>query len=307
MMMNRARATGWGLLALVFWSTTIAVSRSLEEQVGAMRAGAAMYFGGAVLAFALSAARGEKGPALRALPRRYLLVCGGLFALYAVSLYLAIGFAVDRHQVQEVTVLNYLWPGLTLALSIPILRHRPRPLFAVGLLTAFAGVAVVVFRGEWQSMGAVWSRLCDRPGPYVGGLIAGVSWALFSNLTRKWAGGRPGQAAPWFFLVTAAVLAGLSVWRGETSHLSGRVLVELGYAIIFPTFLAYSLWEIGIRQGNLVVLGACSNGVPVLAAVLNGWYLGIPVPASVWVGCGLIMAGSWLSRRMLLDPAGPDS
>ncbi len=303
--MNRSQATGLGLLALVFWSTTIAVSRTLEEQLGPMRSAAWMYLGGALLALIVDAWRGDGMRAALRLPKRYLLVCGGLFILYTVSLYLAIGAAVDREQIQEVTLLNYLWPGLTLAFSIPILQKRAHPLFAVGFFCALAGVALVVCKGNPVEGGAVVAKLRANPLPYVGGLLAGISWALFSNLSRKWAGGRPGNAAPLFFLVTGLILGGLSLARGETSHWTPRVIFELGYGMVFSTFLAFWFWETGVRRGNIVLLGACSNLAPLLATVLNSWYLRVPLHWTVGMGSVLIIIGAWVSRRTLRDSMSP--
>jgi drug/metabolite transporter (DMT)-like permease len=299
---KRSQATGLGLVALVLWSTTIAVSRSLEEQLGPMSSAAGMYLGGAVLALLFETWRGDGIRAALSLPQRYLWGCGGLFALYAVSLYLAIGGAVDRRQIQEVTLLNYLWPGLTLAFSIPILRHRAHPLFPVGLVCALWGVALVVFKGQFGAWSGVIATLRTHPLPYIGGLVAGISWALFSNLSRKWAGNRRGNAAPIFFLVTGLILGGLSLARGETSNWTPRAVVELGYGIIFPTFLAYCFWETGVRRGNIVLLGACSNLAPLMATVLNSWYLRIPLHWTVGVGSLLIMVGAWVSRQTLRAP-----
>ncbi len=303
--MRRSQATGLGLLALVFWSTTIAVSRTLEEQLGPMQSAAWMYLGGALLALIVDSWKGDGLRAALQLPKRYLLGCGGLFVLYTISLYWAIGAAVDRQQIQEVTLLNYLWPGLTLAFSIPILQKRAHPLFAVGLICALAGVALVVFKGNPVAGKEVVAKLGAHPLPYVGGLMAGISWALFSNLSRKWAGGRPGNAAPLFFLVTGLLLAGLSVAKGETSHWTPRVVAELAYGMIFPTFLAFWFWETGVRRGNIILLGACSNLAPLMAALLNSWYLRVPLHWTIGVGSILIIVGAWISRRTLHD-AGND-
>ena len=121
-------ATGWGLLAIVLWSTTIACSRSMAEQLGAFTSAATVYLSAGLIGCAGLALRGKLVPALRHTSPRYLYGCGGLMVAYTVLLYAAVGLAQTRIQVITVTVCNYLWPSLTLLFAVPILGWRTRPL-----------------------------------------------------------------------------------------------------------------------------------------------------------------------------------
>ena len=56
-------ATGWGLLAIVLWSTTIACSRSMAEQLGAFTSAATVYLAAGLIGCA------GPGPAGKACPR----------------------------------------------------------------------------------------------------------------------------------------------------------------------------------------------------------------------------------------------
>jgi drug/metabolite transporter (DMT)-like permease len=75
--------------------------------------------------------------------------------------------------------------------------------------------------------------------------------------------------------------------------------------MVFPTFLSFWFWETGVRRGNIVLLGACSNLAPLMAALLNSWYLRVPLHWTIGVGSILIIVGAWISRRTLHD-AGDD-
>jgi len=93
------RATAIGLVAVLCWSSTVGLMRSVSESLGAL--------GGAAVLFSVSATlvllvRGL--PPLRRLrqaSRIYLLGCGLLFALYEICLSVAIGLAHDRQQTME--------------------------------------------------------------------------------------------------------------------------------------------------------------------------------------------------------------
>ena len=113
-----------GIAAVLLWSTTVAFSRTLSEQMGPFSAGAAVYLLAGLLGLA-EMARGQSGFArLFRLPRRYLLGCGALFAAYILLLYAAVGLAHSHAQVLAVGLANYLWPSLTLLFALPIQRRR---------------------------------------------------------------------------------------------------------------------------------------------------------------------------------------
>ena len=99
-------STGGGLLALVLWSATIAVARSLSEQLGPLTAGAAVYLIAGLLCLVHLARSKTSLTQLLRLPRKYLLGCGFLFALCNVALFLAVGLAKDREQVLEIGLVN---------------------------------------------------------------------------------------------------------------------------------------------------------------------------------------------------------
>ena len=73
---NANTATLLGILSIVLWSTTIALSRSLTEQLGTLSAAAGIYLlGGTAGCAYLLLGRGRMA-ALRRLPVGYLLACG---------------------------------------------------------------------------------------------------------------------------------------------------------------------------------------------------------------------------------------
>ncbi|MCX5684829.1 MAG: EamA family transporter, partial [Planctomycetota bacterium] len=183
---RRGVSTALGLLAIVFWSTTFAVSRSLAEEIGVLAAGAGMCLGGGVLGCLYIALVERRAAAVFRLPRAYLLGCGLLLVAYMVCLFLSIGLAANRQQTVEVGIINYLWPGLTLVFAIPILRTKVRWSFFAGLAMAAAGAALAPLRLGEYSAEALSENLRTNPLPYALALAGAVVWALYSVLSRRW-------------------------------------------------------------------------------------------------------------------------
>ena len=288
-----------GLVAVLLWSTNIACSRSLTEQLGPRTAGACMLLLAGVLGCLYAGLVQRRLRVMLRLPRAYLAGCGGLFVAYMICIYLAIGLAANRQQVLEVGLINYLWPGLTLALAVPLTGTRVRPLFWLGVALALAGAVLAPLKPEEYSLAVLTENLRSHLLPYVFALGAAVTWALYSPLSRRWAGNAEGGAVPLFVLASGAALAMLRlVWPDETVW-TPRAAAELVFLAIFPTLLAYVFWDAAMRRGNLTVVTIFSYATPLLSTVVSALYLRVSVGLNLWIACGLIVAGAVISWMLV--------
>lgn len=289
-------ATVGGCGAILLWSTTVAVARSLSEQVGPVTAGAAVYgVGGAAALVSLLRCSRRRRRILR-LPARYLVGCGALFGAYTLLLFLAVGWAENRQQVLEVGLLNYLWPALTLLLSLALLGTRANWVLLPGTLLALAGVFVVVTHGapvSWQSFSR---NLAGNPAAYSLAVAAAASWALYSCLTRKWAGGEQEGAVALFLPITAVALLLISCFLDEPRQWSRRSLAEVLFLGV-ATYIAYALWDHAMRRGSMVTVAAASYLTPFFSTIVSCLYLAVVPGARLWGGCGVLILGSVLSWR----------
>lgn len=296
-------ATGGGVLALVCWGSTIAFSRSLTEQLGTVTgASYILLLSGGLSTAHLMLDRRARGH-LRRLPTAYWLGCGGLFVVYMVSLYLAIGLATGRQQVIEAGMINYLWPSLTLLLAVPLLHSRARWTLVPGMGLACAGVALAMTQSGPFAWSLFAANLRANALPYVSAGTAAVSWALYSNLSRRWAGDGEGNAVPLFLLATGLALAAMRPFFAETAEWTLRAGVELAYMAAIPTWLAYVLWDGAMRRGNLVVLASLSYFTPLLSAVISCAYLQVVPGPGLWIGCLLIIIGAAVCSRSVVQRA----
>jgi len=280
--------------AVLLWATTVALARSLSEQVGAVTAGATTYLVGALTLFLSQAALRGTRAGYQVSPGRYLYGCGALFVLYTALLFLAIGLAKSREEVLEVGLVNYFWPVFTVLLSLPLLRLKARPWLWPSAGLALYGTWLVLSGNRAGSWSGFVQHLSLNPIPYALALGAAVTWALYSNLTRRWAGHHEKGAALAFVTATGLFLLLCRIFVSETGEWTTRAMVE-ALALGVVTGAAYSLWDQAMRRGDHSAVTAFSYLTPLLSTLLSCMYLQVRPEPRLWMGCGLLVAGSWLS------------
>lgn len=303
-----SRTRGWdrntllGIVAIVLWSATVALARSIAERVGPLTAGAAVYLAaGGVLVLHLFAQE-RSFRALRRLPRRHVLGCGGLFVLYTLALFLALGRAADRGQAIEIGLLNYLWPSLTILFALPLLGHRAGVGLVPGTALALCGIFLVLTQGADVTWTSFLTNLSANPLAYGLGTLAAVAWALYSNLTCRW-GGADGRGAVLVFTLATGMAFGVGrLFHREPGTWDVRVAVEVAI-LALATALAYVCWDLAMRAGDVVLVASCSYLTPFLSTVVSCLYLQVRPGLSLWVGCALIIAGSLLSWKSIRPAA----
>jgi drug/metabolite transporter (DMT)-like permease len=298
-----------GFGAVLIWSASVACVRSTTAGLGTLTAASATYLLAGVLACLAVYSSGRRRRELAALPRRYLAGCGGLFVAYMVSYYLALGLAGDHDRSLEVGLINYLWPALVMALSVPVLGRRWRWFLVPGLALAVAGTALATLSGQAWSWAALADRARDNWLPYLLALVAAVTWGLYSNLSRRWAGHCEEGAVPLFTLASGLVLLGLRLAVHEPpAAWTARAVAEVAFTAVFPAFLGYYLWETAMRRGNMTLVAAASYFTPVLSVVLASIYLKGGIPSrELWLGCALVTAGAVVSKLAIVEePPGAD-
>lgn len=298
-------STGSGLCAILLWSTTFAFARSLSEQVGPLTAGAATYLVGGCVCLLRLRMSGTALSRFRALPRLYLFGCGSLFVCYTATIFLAVGLATDREQLLEIALVNYLWPTLTILLSLPILRKHGNRWLLPGTALALTGVFLVMTQGGPVSWISLVEHLRTNPAAYLLALAAAVSWALYSNLARRWSVPGSGGAVELFLIAAGLVLLGLRLLASEPSGWGLRPVGEvLGLAT--ATALAYILWDVAMRKGNLLLVVAMSYFTPLVSTVLSCAYLQVAPGSRLWLGCILLVCGSFLTWYSISDDPAQD-
>ncbi|MBP0598024.1 aromatic amino acid DMT transporter YddG [Herbaspirillum sp. LeCh32-8] len=283
-----------GMSAVLMWSASLGLIRSIAEIFGAA--------GGGALIFTASAAFATLSvgwPRVRELPRAYLLGSGALFVAYEVALALSVGMAHGRAQALELGMINYLWPSLTILLATLMRQQRGSWLLPPAILLCFAGIVwVMKGDGAW-SPALLWANIQSNPPAYALAFGAAILWAAYSVLTRRVGNGK--NAVPLFLVATATLLwikYALSAEPALSFNLAGVAQVLVLSAL---TATAYSCWNHGVQHGSITLLATASYFAPVLSALLASAWLGVRPGAGFFQGVVMVTAGSfacwWATRR----------
>jgi drug/metabolite transporter (DMT)-like permease len=286
------RYTLYGILAILFWSSTIGFSRSLTEQLGPLTAGMIIHTVAGLLGLSVIAIRTRDLSTLLKLPRRYLFICGTLMVVYITLLYISLGLAQNHTQVLIVGLINYLWPALTLLFSLPILGYLADFRLPLGILLALAGTTLALLAGEYLT----WSELRSTWLPYGLVFLAAVSWSLYTNLAKRFLGESDRNGVALFLLAGGLTLGALRLTSPETSTWSLATIAQLAYVIVCPGFLAYTLWDLGTRKGQITLLAVLSYFTPLLSTMISALVLKTPVGPGLWLAAGMILLGAVISQ-----------
>jgi len=291
------RATLAGILAVLFWSSTIAFSRILTESLGINTTGALVYILGGLFGL-VAVSRGPGGLAhMLRMPLRYLLICGGLFVGYMLFLYLAIGLAHSNAQVIAVGLANYLWPSLILLFSIPVLGKRARIWLLPGIGMALAGTWIATTRDQSLLFPDL---LGSNMLPVLLALGAAVCWGLYSTLARRWAS-QQGSAVPLFLLASGLIFLLLRFLGSEPWQWRAELIFPLVYMVIFPAWLGYLLWDIAMQRGDMTLVTAFSYFTPLLSTFISLLVLQVGPSPLLGLSALLVTAGAVVSKWSMFE------
>lgn len=290
---GKTRATLLGLLAIVLWSTLAGLIRSLSERLGPTGGAAMIYSISAVFLLAL-----VERPRFTGFNLGYMLPAGLLFASYEICSSLSLGYAASREQSIEVGMINYLWPSLTVLLAIMMNGEKGGPGVYAGLLLALTGIGWLMGGdGGWTPRHTL-DNMSANPLSYGLALCGALIWAVYCNVTRRYAGGRHGVTL--FFILTALLLWIKYLFSNEPA-LALNGATALGLLLTGAIMgIAYASWNIGIINGNMTLLATCSYFTPVLSSLFAAMLLNVQLTGAFWQGVLMVCAGSllcWLTTR----------
>ncbi|WP_299958329.1 EamA family transporter [uncultured Roseobacter sp.] len=226
---------------------------------------------------------------LRSVPLRvYIFGTLGLFGYHA--LYFS---ALRLAPAAEAGLIAYLWPLLIVILSGLLPGEEVRRGHLIGAAIGFAGAALII------SGGGSGFRIDYLPG-YGLALICALTWSSYSVLSRL-VGDAPTQSVTVFCLGAAALSLPLHLMFEDTvfpqSALGWVATLLLGLG---PVGLAFFVWDIGVKQGDIQLLGAASYAAPLLSTLVLVMAGVAPLSATLGIAAILVTGGAMIAARASL-------
>lgn len=280
--MTRQRATAIGFTAILMWAL-LALLTIGSAPVPPFLLNALCFGIGGLIGLAWTARRG------------FAVLTGISWKVYAFGTlglfgYHALYFTAFRiAPAAETGLIAYLWPLFIVLLSGLLPGERLTGRHILGALVAFAGAALIVLGRGGEGAAS----------PLGLGLAFGcaLTWAGYSVLSRR-LGEVPTESVTVFCLATAflSVLAHLALeetlWPAGAAGWAAVLALGLG-----PVGAAFFTWDIGMKRGDIQLLGVASYAAPLLST-LALVLAGIASPSwTLLLAAVLIAGGAALAAR----------
>ncbi len=282
--MTRQRATTVGFIAVLLWSLLALFTVGTAPTPPLLLNAICFTIGGAI--GLIWTAKTGQFSILRQVPLHvYVFGTVGLFGYHA--LYFS---ALRLAPAAEAGLIAYLWPLLIVVFSGLLPGETLRKGHIVGALCGFAGAALII-TGSGTGF-----NIASLPG-YMLALACAVTWAGYSVLSRR-LGDAPTETVAVFCLTTALLSAGLhiviedTVWPQGTIGWASAIGLGLG-----PVGLAFYVWDIGVKRGDIQLLGTASYAAPLLSTLILV-LAGIAAPSwSLLFAALLVTGGAVIATR----------
>lgn len=189
----------------------------------------------------------------------------------------------------EAGLIAYLWPLLIVLFSGLLPGERLRAGHLIGALMGLAGAASLIGTGLTGGTDAL-------PG-YLLALACALTWSGYSVLSRRFRD-VPTGAVTVFCLATAALSTiAHGIFETTITPPDGTTWLAIAGLGLGPVGLAFFVWDIGVKRGNIQLLGVLSYAAPVLSTfALIAAGLAQPT-AGLLVATALITGGALVAAK----------
>ena len=285
--MTRPQATAVGFVAVLLWAL-LALFTVGSAPTPPFLLNTLCFSIGGTLGLIWAAATGAL-PRLRNVPVRvYVFGTLGLFGYHA--LYFS---ALRLAPAAEAGLIAYLWPLLIVIFSGLLPGETLKKGHIIGACLGFVGAALIITGG-----GTGFSA--DYAPGYALAVLCALTWSGYSVLSRR-VGTAPTASVAVFCLASAVLSLPMHLLFEDTllpqTTLGWAAIAGLGLG---PVGLAFFVWDIGVKQGDIQLLGTSSYAAPLLSTlvlVLAG--VAAPSFTLLWAAA-LITSGAAIAARASL-------
>jgi len=291
-----------GVVAVVFWSFGSSLIYLGAQESGTWPfVAVASLTGGTLLLLARGLLNGELHTAVR-LPWRLWIAPIFCFVIYGLVWPWALASSTSR-QVFGVSLINYLWPVLTVLFSawwVPGARLTARIVLA--LVLAIAGlVSANLHQIQQLSSGNIgsWARWGRHLLPYGLAFTAALTWAIYSALLARWRDlAKDYVTSPIGFLLLGLIGCVITAaTRHSLPKLTGFGTLMTALYGAGPLAVGYLLWEIALARARVQTLSLIAAATPILSTFLLCVFLNKLPGVELVLAAALVSAGVGLSVK----------
>jgi drug/metabolite transporter (DMT)-like permease len=183
-------------------------------------------------------------------------------------------------------------PVFVFLLAIWYLKERPTWKKMAGILASFAGVAIILRAGRFDSEILFGDLLV---------ILAVIAWAAYTicgkPLLRRYGALTMTAYALGIGTVMYLPLGIYFALSFDFSTVPVEGWLSLGYLAIMTSVVAYTLWYWALARMEASKLAIFQNLQPVIAALLSFFFVGESFGPSFFIGGALVIAGVLITQR----------
>lgn len=222
------------------------------------------------------------------IPPRQALIYLFIMGLTGVVLFNVFMFlALERTSSNNAGLLSALNPVAIAIASFLLMGEKISARKILGMLISFAGVLVVITKGEWERLIQFQLNSGDL---YM--LAAVASWGAYSVAGRKAMEYTSAfQSTLWAGIFGVLILLPINLPTFEIIAPTVSFWIALLYVSVGATVMAMLFWNIGVQKVGGTKSGMFLNFNPIFTAIFAYMLLGESMSLTQLVGTGLVISG----------------
>ncbi|MFK0277363.1 DMT family transporter [Ensifer sp. NPDC090286] len=283
----KLKATLIGFSAILMWSL-LALMTAASGEMPPFQLSAICFLIGSLPGLIALAAKPERLTLLKQPAKVWITGIAGLFGYH--FLYFT---ALRNAPPVEAGLIAYLWPLLIVVGSALLPGERLRWYHLVGALSGLVGMILIVSRDgvafdEAYLIG------------YGAALLCAFTWSAYSLITRRFEAVST-DVVTGFCLATSLLsfVCHLALEATVWPQTTFEWLAVAGLGLL-PLGAAFYVWDFGVKNGNIQLLGVLSYAAPVLST-LNLLLFGFAEPSwRIVLACLFVTGGAVLAAKDLI-------